>query len=175
MMYLKDKKIAFVLVPKCGSTSLRHTLSWLNFKILTGFKKENPLDAHHITYKDCVEKYPNLKAYKTYGVFRDPLERFVSVMNFLESRNIGISKNMPFFRQQVEWLDAPNINVIQFENFEQGVKDALSEIDSPSPVLHLNRSGKPGSYEVNDEVINFVREKYAADYKFAKEMLGKEY
>jgi hypothetical protein len=174
-MYRKDKNIAFVLVPKCGSTSLRHALNWAGFSPLTGFEKPSLLDSYHITYNDCIEKYPNLKSYKTYGVFRDPLDRFVSAMNYAESRNLRLHKNMTFFRPQVQWLDAPNMAVIEFENFEQGVKDALSEIDGPASVLHLNRSGKPGAYKVNDEVVQFVRDKYAVDYEFAKNALGKEY
>ena len=172
MMYKKDKRLAFVLVPKCGSTTLRHILNWNGFKVLTGFEKSSTADFYHVSYQECVRKYPNLRSYRTYGVFRNPLDRFVSAMNYAITRNIPLQKGLPFFRPQVEWLDAQSVSVINFENFEQSIKDIM---ESSVEVPHLNKSVKSGSYEVTDEVIAFVRDKYAADYQFAKDVLGKEY
>ena len=173
MMYKRDSQLAFVLIPKCGSTTLRHILNWNGFKVLTGFEKDSAADFHHVSYQECVRKYPNLRNYRTYGIFRNPLDRFVSAMNYAIARNMPIRKGLPFFRPQMEWLDAQSVSVIDFENFEQGVKDALGGVSITVP--HLNKSAKSGAYEVTDEVAAFVRDRYAVDYQFAKDVLNKEY
>lgn len=184
MLFKKDNKIAFVLPPKTGSMSLKHLLLSLNFKQLSHSRL--PVH-HHIKYVDAVSHYPTLAEYKLFGVFRNPLDRFLSVLRYIRGENLSYSyeyfvdsfektrkTRFMFFTPQVEWLNVPNMNVIMFDNLVEGVMDAVKDIEGEKHFPHLHKSigvGEP----VTDKVRNFVRDYYAVDYEFAKNVLGKEY
>lgn len=80
------------------------------------------------------------------------------------------------FKPQVEWMTAPDTEVLDFEDYEASLRRASGAIDPELyPIKTLNVT--PDNYrgEVTDKVIAFVRAKYAEDYQFAKDVLGKEY
>lgn len=193
MMYNKELQIAFMLNPKCGSQSLRLYLKFSNFKFLPKDNEfSDDLNKKHLTYKTCVDAYPNLKNYKIYGFFRDPMERFESAMNFLiKNRNTILykdpkedkffeehiaffNKHTIFFKEQIEWLDGPNVTVLDFDNFEVELKKIVRPVFGEQ-LNHLNKSSAPIDMKSKFRIKQFVRTKYAADYEFAKRVLGKNY
>jgi hypothetical protein len=182
MMFNKQKQICFMMTPKCASASLKAFLKRLEFIMLTHstFKV-----AYHPKYKDAVKLYPNLVNYKKYGVFRDPLDRFISGINFAQKDsetklsydefvlaypNIVVDSFV--FEPQVEWLDIENIHILDFKWL---AFDMSSIFDVPlTSFPHRNRVERNGEL-VSDTVKEFVYRHYAADYQFAKDVLGKEY
>ena len=140
MVFNKEKKIAFVLPTRTGSTTLTHYLAsegW--FQVLE----------KHAPMTELLDKYPNLESYKIYGFFRDPLSRFESIILFIKQKTI-----IPFVRKrpvrrtstgkliddltydevvdhfdefnnmsglllkkQIFWLDHPQVKTLDFHNF----------------------------------------------------------
>jgi hypothetical protein len=78
-----------------------------------------------------------------------------------------------FFSPQSTWLDFPNVTTLDFENLESELKRIAGHHDKA--VTRYNASTDFGRSVITDKVRNFVRDYYAADYDFAKNVLGKEY
>lgn len=200
MIYHKPSQICFLMVPKTGSTSLRKTLADLSFKVLTGQRKnfvenepiqknEHSFSVVHPKLKDYIDAYPNLRNYKFYGVFRDPVERFLSAVQYLSLADskikfsdeekhqqvVNVFKRTDamrvIFEKQVEWLDVPNINIIDFNKYEEGVLSALKDIPGEKKIYKLNES-KTAKIQFNEETINYVKNFYKDDYDFIKDKLG---
>ena len=182
MLFNKQKQICFMMTPKCASTSLKAFLKRVGFKMLTHstFKV-----AYHTKYKDAVKPYPNLVNYKKYGVFRDPLDRFISGVNFAQKDsetklsydefvlaypNIVVDSFV--FEPQVEWLNVEDIHIFDFKWL---AFDMSSMFDVPLTSFPHRNKVERSSDLASDMVKEFVRKHYAADYKFAKDVLGKEY
>jgi hypothetical protein len=168
MMFCRNRKIAFVLVPKCGSTTLRYLLNRHGFSPVTGAAL-SPVELNHLTYRRCAEKYPNIKNYKVYGVFRDPIDRYVSGINHSNK----FDENSVIFKPQVEWLDAKNITVIKLNNLNEEIKNVFT--DSTIQLPHLNKAKQNKITKITDEIVEFVKHKYAADYQFAKDVLEEKF
>jgi hypothetical protein len=80
------------------------------------------------------------------------------------------------FRPQISWMNAPNLEVLDFDNYESELRRISGAADPDAyPIALLNVSPNKYRGEVTPAVIDLVRTIYAEDYKFAKEMLGKEY
>lgn len=80
------------------------------------------------------------------------------------------------FVPQVAWMTAPNIEVLDFSNYEAELRRISNALDPDAyPIQRLNVSPDQYKSEVTDKVVEFVRTRYAADYQFAKDVLGKEY
>jgi hypothetical protein len=137
---------------------------------------------------EAFDVFPNLKAYKLYGFFRNPLDRYLSICRMFNRfgqrvtpahiTDSSVADNIQLAyilkARQVEWLDVPNMTVLDFDNFSSELKAIGSNYDDPGhEVMHIN-AGR-GVAEATPEVIEFVRDYYAADYEFAKRTLGKEY
>lgn len=188
MMFHRGTKTAFVLPPKTGTTTLVFCLEKLNFRLLP--QKKYIGDNRHPFPKEFLKTYPVLNEYKFYGFFRNPLDRFQSLLSMsgmlfkkIDHKNYEKSliknfnsieslKRVP--KNQVEWLDYPIIKVLDFDNFEKEVSQigkAHGREDLEIP--RLNASSR--HTVATDEMKTFVREYYSADYQFAKRVLGKEY
>lgn len=193
MMFHKESKICFSLVPRTGSTSLRNLLINLKMRELVF---NSPLSFHHTKYKDAVKVYPNLSKYTIYGVFRNPAERLVSALNFtspvqplhlssfikngtvlIDEIKNGVKNNQQhiLYHPQRDWFEEiPNPKVISFDNLQAGLDTALATFDGYKTIQHLHKS--PAKHvQLTPELEEFAREHYAADYQFAKDVLGKEY
>lgn len=193
MMFHKESKICFSLVPRTGSTSLRNLLINLKMRELVF---NSPLSFHHIKYKDAVKTYPNLSKYTIYGIFRNPAERLVSALNFaspiqplrlssfikngtvlIDEIKSGVRNNPQsvLYQPQSSWFEeVPNPKVIDFDNLQVGLDAALAAFDGYKTLQHLHQS-RVKHVQLTPELEEFAREHYAADYQFAKDVLGKEY
>jgi hypothetical protein len=196
MVFDKRLKIAFVLPTKTGSTALRCYLKEYGF-----FR----LQEKHGTVDELIKLYPNLVNYSIYGFFRNPLERFESGILYAKQHrvfsqvvakrvaNLGITKsleeisyeeiinnflklfgeNLILFNPQVNWLKHPKVTALDYHNMQAELTRVVATFDEPMPVM--NKSNDFGRSIITDKVKNFVRDYYAADYQFAKDVLGKEY
>lgn len=196
MVFDKRLKIAFVLPTKTGSTSLRCYLREYGF-----FR----LKEKHETVDKLIELYPNLVDYSIYGFFRNPIERFESALLYAKQhrifsrvveaklKNIGVTKTLEeisydemvdnfsslfddsllLFRPQVDWLKHPKVTALDYHNMQAELTRVVAKFDEPMPVL--NKANDFGRSVITDKVRDFVRNYYAADYQFAKDVLGKEY
>jgi hypothetical protein len=180
MLFHKPTKVAFVLPPKTGTTSLVLYLRKLDFKFVPD-KDFSVSNIGHPFPKNLIAIHSNLANYKMYGFFRNPLDRYVSIIKMLKRLGKTITPNEfldlnvgVLLAKQIDWLDYPNMTVLNFERFNEEVK-ALGERYGRSdiPVPKLNVSSMV--VEVTDDIKQFVRDYYAADYAFAKNALGKEY
>jgi hypothetical protein len=184
MFFNKNKKLAFITMPKCASISVAAFLLPNQFKKLSHSKLVNH---HHIKYLDAVNLYPNLVNYKKYAVFRNPLTKFVSAANHV--RNITLPNNYDYFAKnissfkgfegtlfapQVEFLKESNSSLIDFDNLKNQIAEVF-EFDPNGldfPYLNKTTVERPA---ISSYVESFVRDYYAADYAFAKDILGREY
>jgi hypothetical protein len=196
MVFNKQNKISFVCPTRTGSTTLHsylHDQGWFRLK-----EKHHSLDA-------LIEIYPSLTQYKVYGFFRNPLVRFESCITYAKQDkffssvfqyrlteadvNISIEKityeeiigcfDKVFnfggflFKPQTFWLNDPRVTSLDFHNISTELEKVIGVLPKPIPVL--NKSTDFGRSVVTQKVKDFVREYYAADYQFAKDVLGKEY
>jgi len=186
MLFHKPTKTAFVMPPKNGTTSLVTFLRKLDFRFVPN-KKFQITNLGHPFPKDLIEIHPNLANYVIYGFFRNPLDRYLSIVkmykrlgkiitssHFTEADENGFKLSAELTARQVEWFDQPNIAPLDFDNYEAEVK-AIGERhgrpDLPVPRLNVSKF----DVEITPDIEKFVREYYAADYQFAKDVLGKEY
>ena len=122
-----------------------YTWSDLIAKFLPYSNKETSLD--HLSYEDIVVLF----------------DKFESEFSFM-------------FAPQVTWMTAPDTEVLDFSNYEAELRRISGATDPEKyPIPKLNVSEQSYKGEVTDKVVAFVRAKYAVDYQFAKDVLGKEY
>lgn len=178
MYFHKEKKIAFVFPPKCGTHTTNNFFERL---------KWHRLPQVHENLEFFANKYPNLNQYKVYGFFRNPLLRFESGVRYAR-RTIPLDcdsydtvidqfaelegRLLAFVRPQVHWLADPRVTPLDFDNLESELHRVTGE---SMPIVHLNAAGDSWRSVITDKVRAFVREYYAADYALAKDRLGKTY
>jgi len=185
MLFHKDKQIAFVLNPKSGSTSARAFLLSLGMNHVPTDENEYIIARVHLAPDVAFSKYPNLTTYKTYGFFRNPLDRFMSGINNIhekvELKNFAklFDKNYfphTLFRPQTDWLNYPNVTTLDFDNYKAEMGNIAAMLDAAGQYpKKINVTKNVYKQEPTPEIEAFVREKYAVDYQFAKDVLGKEY
>jgi hypothetical protein len=183
MVYRKEDRIAFMLVPRTGSTSLRESLVANGFKYPIVFSNTDYGFAWHATYRQSVEAFPNLLNYRIYGVFRDPVDRFSSALRYA-AESLGMPDTDydalidrlfrwkphakppgvlgEIFKPQIEWLDGPNVTVISYANAASTIADIVG---LTSVLPRMNASTRPPGLSVR--AIDFAKERYATDYNFA--------
>jgi hypothetical protein len=196
MVFHKTTKKAFVFPTKTGTFTAMHFLKNIGWKFLGG---------PHQFYEFFAEKYPNLYQYQVYCFFRNPLARFESAILHVKQMPYSgsdfqgvidknkISKTVEtisydevidifsqvsetfemLFKPQVAWLAHSNIQALDFDNYEAELRRVTENADQP--IVRYNTSTDFGRSVITDKVREFVRDYYAADYQFAKDVLGKEY
>lgn len=196
MIFHKATQKAFICPTKVG------TFTTINFLKSIGWKS---LGGPHQLLSEFTEKYPNLLQYQVYCFVRDPLARFESAILHLKQKSYvqsefktvideqGADKTIEqisydevvdifpalsvkfemMFKPQTSWFTHPNIQALDFHNMEAELRLVTGNTEQPF-VLH-NASTDFGRSTITDKVRAFVREYYAADYQFAKDVLGKEY
>lgn len=196
MYFCQERKVAFFMPTRTGSTTLKNIFDSWGLATVEGKRHCLPEDAQNFI--------PDIAEYKTYGFFRDPLERYLSCIRLLQQKHqymqqsfesdaivkkltIGmdyvtmmeitshISDERAFmFRPQVDWL--ANCELLDFDNYTAEVLKIARMFDKTQiKIQRHNHTDRSLVSDPCDEVKAFVREKYAADYALAKDRLGKEY
>jgi hypothetical protein len=196
MMFHKASKKAFLCPTKVGTFTVCHFLNSVGWKSLGG---------PHRFFEEYVEKYPNLLNYKVYCFLRNPLARFESAILHLKQmpytraqfqdlineqrlnetiqtisydqvvdKFTAIDKQFDMlFKPQTAWFTYANAQALDFENLESELRRVAESYEQP--MKWYNKSTDFGRSVVTQKVKDFVLEYYAADYQFAKDVLGKEY
>lgn len=182
MLYHEKTKECFTLVAKNGSVATQDYLYALGFKYAT-LTEKTVIKSFNSQPRELFDRNPFLEEYRFYGIYRNPLDRFVSGLKHLNRVNIkvpleqipSLNFQLSFIMEpQVNWLDYPGMTVLDFDDFEQELKRFGSKYEDPGfKVIRANVG--VGELIVTEQIKSFVREFYAADYQFAKERLGKVY
>jgi len=188
MYFSKEKKLCLYEPPKTGTRTAQAFLRSVGWHFLA---------PDHGFPEDYLKAHPNLYNYKAFAFFRNPLDRFISLILFVKqhySSNIKtkdknikdysyeefvnsfdvIKSHIPILSAaQSCWMTHPNTEVLNFDNYEAEIRRISG--DYTNPVIIKNKSTDFGRSVVTQKVIDFVRQEYAADYALAKDRLGKEY
>jgi hypothetical protein len=178
MMFSREREMVFFMPPRTGTTTLSAKLRELGFigSNLVGEGNPNP---RHLTYQFVVKNYPEFKNYKMYGFFRDPEDRFLSVLNFCnaDKQMFGsmFSKifldNLVSFKPQVDFLVYPNVTVLDFKNFQEELEIVFGKDAIKTPVLKLNSVSKTTA--INSDLRQYVRSMYKEDYELSEKVFGR--
>ena len=193
MFFHKQKKLAYILPPKCGTYTARDFFQNARWHFLTPF---------HATLEELTAKYPNLANYTVYGFLRDPLLRFESVILHLKRmpgvhpifekvlRDNGVTDSLEavsyetvisvfpklaealpaFCHQQAAWLDHPKVTVLDFRNMEAELRRITGNTEQP--LVRYNTSTDFGRSVITPAVEEFVRQQYADDYRLFDTLNG---
>lgn len=193
MRYCHERKLAFFFPSRTGGVTLASYFNyWLipelkphsyDFKDTEDFSKAS-IDMRHI-FPSNGEKYvPEVKNYKRYMFFRDPLTRFASIcMRYkVYDREVTINrvvknfdqyKNHILFAPQIKYYD--NVEVLDFNNYEAEVKKIGAMFGYTNFDVYKHNSHPHKRIDLTDEVKELVRSHYADDYKLGKEIFNREY
>lgn len=190
MFFHKASQQAFVFPPKCG------TFTTIIFLRNCGWKT---LGASHAFTEEFVNKYPNLKNYRIYSWFRDPVKRFESSILHIKQKahyrpildqilsEQGISETrqtvsyeqlidiFPVIAERCDTIFAPQSKWYTSPNVEPLNFDSMeSELrritgNFELPFIRANTSTEFGRSAITQKVIDFVQQEYAADYAIGKE------
>lgn len=186
MYYDPQRKLAFVLPPRTGTTTFSQLLAnW--GAIRADFRHPKPSDV----------QIENFDQYALYGFFRNPLDRFLSLVRYVRDghifygkfySNCGIGteqfkqmsydqmldafpKYQPFlpkfFDPQILWL--ANATVLDFNNYTAEILRVARMFGVTQVNLSVNNWTDSTDEVPSQRVIDFVQSQYADDYRLAKE------
>lgn len=135
--------------------------------------------------------------YEIYGFFRNPLDRFLSLLKFMKNQihkwgnfrlAIGLSENQiralsydelldafpkyetlmdVYFLPQSEWLKAANL--LDFNNYTQEILRVAKMLGQTQVLVGKLNESTPSDEVPSQRVIDFVQSYYADDYRLWQE------
>jgi len=182
MYYDEQRKLAFVMPSKTGSTALEHFFKLWGVQSLSTNR--------HMFYDEAINAKPELATYKTYGFFRDPLDRFLSICRYIYIMNLhedsegnGYPDNiydryldtfpnklLPqsyLGAKQVAWLK--NAELLDYRNYEMEILKVARMFEQTKVTMVKANETPPCDVVPSQRVIDFVQSYYADDYRLAKE------
>jgi len=189
---IKDKKLGYYVVPKCGSRTvvawqliisqpnlIKDNPSWFDeSKQTVGYRELNKmivLSKHDFPIKFCIVRDPVdrfLSAFTNRVLFHklnpvseinDVIQNFDAKINNLEYKDLDHHT-----KPLKHWLGTnPNIFNYIFNLGEMDkVKKLIEETcDVTLPNLHLQKSGNIKKPTLNTDQINWIKERYRSDYE----------
>lgn len=193
MRYCHERKLAFFFPSRTGGVTLTNYFNYWMVPVLnptvyewkaSDFPEDNSVKVRHIFPKEAEKFIPEIKDYKRYIFFRNPLTRFASMCSKYKQidPNVTIArivkyfdnyKNSLFFAPQIKYYD--NVELLDFDNYELEVKKIGAMFGRTDFTIYKYNSHPYFKSQLTDEVKDFVKLVYAEDYKLGKEVLGKEY
>lgn len=186
MYYDTQRKIAFVLLPRNGAKTFSNLLSdW--GAVRAGVMHPKPADV----------QIDNFNQYSVYGFFRNPLDRFLSLIRYVRDGRIissafysdcditpdqfkqmnydemvdALPKYKPlifnFFDPQVEWL--ANATMLDFNNYTTEILRVARMFDVTQVNISVNNWTEGASEIPSQRVIDFVQSEYSDDYRLGRE------
>jgi len=175
MIVLEKYRIAILCVVKNGTTVLRDVFGndardFQHHWNIPQFKENNPELANEID------------SYELYGFYRNPVERFISFINYnirkypelitpevLEAGLYhGFVQEHGNILPQCHWLDYPNVQLLDFRNFDSLVMDLAKKCNltvTEVPKLNVSSGGLIAA-ELSAEDRDFIKSCCARDYEF---------
>lgn len=189
MRYCHERKLAFFFPSRTGGVTLANYFNyWLVPEIKPTGNEPNhselSIEMRHMFPSEGEKYVPEVKNYKRYMFFRDPIARFGSICMKHKSTNFEVSiskivknfdryKDHILFAPQVKYYD--NVEVLDFSNYEAEVRKIGAMFGKTDFTLYKYNSFPYRKSEMTDEVKDLVRSYYADDFKLGKELFGKEY
>lgn len=186
MYYDTQRKFAFVMPPRTGTTTFGQLL-----------KQWGAVRADGIHPKPADVQIDNFDQYAVYGFFRNPLDRYLSLVRYVRDGNVffnkfytdcGISREefkqmtydgmldafpkyqplMPkFFDPQIAWL--ANATALDFNNYTVEVLRVARMFDVTQVNLAVNNWTDSTDEVPSQRVIDYVQSTYADDYRLGRE------
>ena len=193
------KKFIFVSIPKTGTQTI-HTMLGANLYKQVNFVHGGILD-NHVRAEIMKQKYEDFDEHFVFAFVRNPWTRLISWYSGHLKWNITLYKSMSFDEWIMKkcphhWKLKENEfsplsqyhfiydrqgycladKVYKFENFQDDLSSALTEIGLDLPIIHINKSQKKQQYSYTDEMIDIVADVFQKDieffnYSFPKELL----
>lgn len=187
MIYCPERKLAFAMPPRTGTTTFSRLLKEWGFQ---EHQYQRHLKPKEVTI-DGFEKY------QLYGFFRDPLERFLSLLRYMQlmysywdqvKSKLGYTESqwqslsydelidlfpsyekiLPFyFDPQVTWLETAN--VLDFRNYDLEVLKIAKLLEIKKVTIAVHNHTELSAEKPSQKVIDFVKNYYDADYRFGAE------
>lgn len=181
--------MAFVMPTKTGSISFSQVLDDIGLLPVTISEKyRKSLTTLHMLPSTAFQLMPELATYQLYGFYRDPVDRFCSIIRYLEQVDLdfGEEKNKFIYecienqnyhelvsfltelcRPQIEFLE--NAKLLDFSNFIPEVLSICKLFNATQvKIFAINKTVKDGKVP-SKKLIDFVNYYYADDYRLGME------
>lgn len=119
MILCEEKKVAFLYNPKTGSSTMS--------KLLEVAKSRSTGHAHELTINKFVKDPEN---YKLYAFYREPVERYISAVNYIKKSKEGMYQILQYFFG----VGFSSAKVVGYDNLSDELR---FKIDSLSPIKYL--------------------------------------
>lgn len=180
MNYCPERKLAFIMPTKTGTSTLEHFLSIWGTAKLDGNR--------HRLYKDIINSNPELKAYTFFGFYRDPLDRFLSICrhmykvdknlfylgfpdsvydNYVDTFYDELEKISYMAVPQVKWLQ--DVQLLDYRNYSQEILKLARIFNQSKVEMKVLNSTPKFQSTISQKVIDFVQSYYADDYRLGRE------
>lgn len=196
MLYIPSKNLLYLRVPRTASTSTSHFLyenvalkfddsiyTPIYYKnILLPSKKTLNLDVH-VNAEELLKKniLTDVENIKIYGIIRNPVDRFKSVMRKKNIHDMSeYEKLKNFFLPQTNWLKIKNkliSNIYSYEKIDEMIIDILKTLDIDCAIT-LNRhriEERPVfQFELSNSIISRIKKDYYEDIKLYEDIKSRE-
>lgn len=187
MYYDTQRKLAFVMPPRTGTTMFETLLKQWGVPSVGQNKHLKPSEVQ----LDGIEQYT------IYGFFRDPVDRFLSMLRHMQQKYGSLEKlttdmnlsadqikalnydglvdlfpkyqnTFPFyFHGQTEWL--ANAQLLDYRNYVPEILRVARMLDVTQVYVGVMNQTDNTGVAPSQRVIDFVQSQYADDYRLGKE------
>jgi hypothetical protein len=193
MVLFKDKKVAFLLPPKTGTTTA--------VKFFRNSNQATIFEGIHLEASVAVKQAPEIVDYKIYCFLRNPAERFISgllmlkehyfINNFLNAlskesvtdckdfvdvyflRNRNKIPSIIFCPQHI-YFDGLNVTALDFDDYEAELKSATKDLGLDDfSIVWENEGTHEKKKELAKKVVSFVKKEYPKDCELWLQKFGK--
>lgn len=194
MYYDAQRKLAFVLPPRTGTTTFSELLSQWG-AVRTFVMDQKSVDVMHPKPADV--EITDFDQYALYGFFRNPLDRFLSIIRYIRNGHVFYSKFYSdsgitpeqfkqmnydemldafpkyqplipkFFDPQISWL--ANAKTLDFNNYTAEILRVARMFGVTQVNVFVNNWTDNNGEIPSQKVIDFVQAQYADDYRLGRE------
>ena len=194
MVLFKERKVAFLLPPKTGSTTV--------YRFLKHSKDAIYLWDKHIKPKYALQSEPSLHEYTVYSFLRNPAERFISGLVMFKEHSFASNLLRALERDDVvDYKDFIEINytrvrhkyhgdlllpqakyfngglsvtALDFDNYDAELRRATQSLGLDDVEIGWENEGvHDGKKEMAKKITSFIKTEYAEDCALWQERLGK--
>lgn len=180
-IFLKKSKISFVHIPKTGGQSVR---AWMkeqdDFNIMP--LNDRHIDVKHPTYAMMKDYFGEDLGY-TFAIVRNPYDRIVSMYHHLKKVApqivridtsfqkfcFSVAEYDAWMKPQSTWFsETDEVDVFKYESLVSDFLKVQNKLDCykqlPIKNKSVNRSDWQGYYADDEDLRNFVYEKFEEDF-----------
>lgn len=187
MYYDTQRKLVFAMPPRTGTTMLGRLLKEWGLRFYATTAHEKPSN----------QNIEGFETFQVYGFFRDPLDRFLSLLRFMQKKSdewqvirdsMGLSAEQIqamnydqlldefpkyenaidiYFKPQFYWLESAEL--LDFNNYTTETLRVARMLGQTKVYVGIvNETDNPG-VAPSQKVIDFVQSYYVDDYRLGRE------